>query len=193
MSRCAASATPKVTRWLIVLVLSGLLQPASAAENHTAGADSSNAIEAELDEANTLYERIAAERLVLATDPLERVTGNIPMLEKLVSENRYEDLFLLGDEAFEQEASDTLGAGMGRRSSQADMPPVSARVQNGELGGLDSGSCRSCHFAGGPDGGGSATQITFFRGDGDSTSSAITRDPPHVMGLGYLQIAAQQI
>jgi len=149
--------------------------------------------EAALQEAEGLYERVAAERLIIATDPLERTVGSATLINSLLDRERYDDLFLLGDSAFEQEASRRIGAGPRSSAGTEAIGLVSNRVQRGDLGGFDSGSCRSCHFGGGPDGSGSASQVTFFRGNGQDSRTAITRDPPHVMGLGYIQIAARQI
>ncbi len=154
--------------------------------------DEATALQPELDDAVRLADRVAAERLIAATDPKERTVGSAPLFQHLLEAGRYEDLFLLGDAAFEQEANPNLGAGSGQWLDADGLAPASRRIQLGDLGGLDAGSCRSCHFGGGPDGGGTATQITFFRGDGQGLATATPRDPPHVMGLGYLQIAARQ-
>jgi hypothetical protein len=72
-------------------------------------------------------------------------------------------------------------------------PSLPAPVHKGELGGADGSSCRACHFVGGPDGAGSPTQRALFRGDGVHVSSAVVRDAPHVMGLGYVSRLAREM
>jgi cytochrome c peroxidase len=145
-----------------------------------------------LDEARALYERAAASRWIVATDANERLVGSRPLLRKLIEEQRFDDLFLLGDEAFEQMASVHLGAGSGP-AEPGERPARGQRVHDGERGGFDATSCRSCHFSGGPDGSASASQVTLFRGDGLHFDSSDPRDAPHVMGLGYIQILAREI
>lgn len=103
-------------------------------------------------------------------------------LEDIQAEGRFQDLFIDGDEAFEFEPDGTLGASM-----------AAAPVHDGERGGADGSSCRGCHFVGGPDGAGSSTQRALFRGDGARVSSAIVRDAPHVMGLGYVSRIAREM
>lgn len=103
-------------------------------------------------------------------------------LERYLSEGRYDDLFVAGDELFEFLPDFAFGA----RESPAP-------VHEGLRGGADGASCRACHFVGGADGAGSATQRALFDGDGSRTSSAIARDAPHLMGLGYLSLLAREM
>ena len=148
----------------------------------------------ELREAVELFLRTDVERLFVATDPFERLQGivSVSQLETLESGGDFDDLFLFGDEAFEAERDRLSGYGQGQQSP-TPRPATIQRVHLGERGGVDSGSCRSCHFSGGPDGAGSGTQAAFFRGDGASISSAVRRDAPHVMGLGYISIIAREM
>jgi hypothetical protein len=117
-------------------------------------------------------------------------------LQLFQDEGRFEDLFLDGDEAFEFEPDRTMGAGYSR-SSRAFVPPplplAGSPVHEGNHGGSDGASCRACHFVGGPDGAGSSTQRALFRGDGRFLSSAVVRDAPHVMGLGYISRIAREM
>ena len=98
-------------------------------------------------------------------------------------------LFALGDELFEYmfRPEDGLGNGL------AGPPPNMRRVHGGAFGGPDAFSCASCHFVGGPDGAGTNTQNAFFRSDGDRTSAADERNPPHVLGLGPIAALAQEM
>jgi hypothetical protein len=151
-------------------------------------------VEDELADAVDLYLNQVASRWNLSTDPNERYESNFGLgfTRGLIDQEKYETLFRLADEAFESEFNRPGGAGRLTASSQVSPMRVQP-IHKGELGGLDGTSCRSCHFSGGPDGAGSGSQLTLLRGDGDSLSSATLRDPPHVMGLGYLSLAAQTI
>ncbi len=145
-----------------------------------------------LEEGLELYRRGLAERWVLATDPLERLETIVgsTYVEGLADDGRHDVLFRIGDESFEAERDAVLGFGF---RPEPNLPSRPARIQSGERGGLDSGSCRACHFAGGADGAGTLTQVALFRGDGSTLSSAVHRDPPHVMGLGATQVIAREI
>ena len=110
---------------------------------------------------------------------------NFIFLEQLttyLAEERYEDLFTIGDKLFEFQPALDFGA-----------RTYPALVHDGEFGGADGASCRACHFVGGPDGAGSATQRAHFFGDGRHISSAAVRDAPHVMGLGYVSRIAREM
>ena len=67
------------------------------------------------------------------------------------------------------------------------------RVQTGELGGPETQSCRSCHWRGGPAGAGAILDNTFLLGDGDRVSSADPRNPPPLLGLGLVQLLADEM
>jgi Di-haem oxidoreductase, putative peroxidase len=92
-----------------------------------------------------------------------------------------EALFQFGDSTFEHAFSRRDGYGAGLR-------PVPQRVHDGHYGGLDGFSCAGCHARGGVNGAGSATANTFYFGDGERVSSAVVRNPPAVLGLGYVQL-----
>jgi hypothetical protein len=114
-------------------------------------------------------------------------------IEFMLEHEELDRLFFLGDEAFEAEHDRESGLGQGPMPGNLALPAPSLRVHEGERGGLDASSCRACHAAGGPDGAGTLSQVGLFRGDGRHLSSATVRAAPHVMGLGYLEIAAREI
>jgi hypothetical protein len=158
----------------------------------TAGRALDADVQTQLQEAIAVWEASRRERLIEAVDPFERFetlfgAGGV---ENLANQGLYDTIFLLGDEAFESERDRVAGFGQGRIASP-ELPARPRRVHDGERGGLDSSSCRSCHFSGGPDGAGTATQLALLRGDGRHLSSAVVRDAPHVMGLGYIQLVAE--
>lgn len=148
----------------------------------------------ELSDAIDLFLRASQEQLLFATDTGER-GGTLVypgFIDVLSEQEAWDLLFTIADESFEAERDRAYGAGQGP-SPGAPLPARPQRIQDGELGGLDSSSCRSCHFNGGPDGAGTASQVGLFRGDGQTLSSATLRDSPHVMGLGYINLLAREI
>lgn len=157
-------------------------------------------LQSELNEALELNASQRASRFKLATDPPERYEANfsLSLVKRLMGKGDYERLFRLADEAFEAEVDRAGGATRAPHHAHARYggdysPPPPQAIHNGEHGGLDGFSCRSCHFSGGPDGAGSGSQLTLLRGDGERLSSAVRRDPPHVMGLGYLALMALEL
>lgn len=142
-----------------------------------------DATSARLEDGKSLFRRARADRLLsqFENERTERIV-RAEQIELYVREERYEELFLAGDEAFEFEVVQAFGA---LRSPQP--------IHLGDQGGADGTSCRACHFAGGPDGAGSSSQAAYFFGDGRLLSSAIRRDAPHVMGLGYVERLAREM
>lgn len=67
------------------------------------------------------------------------------------------------------------------------------RVHDGRRGGLDTFSCAGCHSQGGPDGSGAATQNAMLLGDGDDVNTALVRNPPMALGLGFVQALAAEM
>lgn len=67
------------------------------------------------------------------------------------------------------------------------------RVQTGRRGGPETIACTSCHWRGGPGGGGGVTDASFVYGDGDRTSSADMRNPPALVGAGVVQALAAEM
>ncbi|MBI5497893.1 MAG: hypothetical protein HY904_23015 [Deltaproteobacteria bacterium] len=109
-----------------------------------------------------------------------------------------EALFVLGDDLFELSfrPEHGLGNGLGGRDGMLAGPhaaPNARRVHQGEFGGPDALGCSECHFKGGLNGAGHATQNAFLRGDGRRTRSADVRNPPHLLGLGAVQRLAQEM
>ena len=147
-----------------------------------------------LEDAIELFRRGRFGSLLHLTDPFERFDSLIGefALQYWRDQESIEALFNTGDEAFEAEL-DRVG-GAGRHVPIASGRPATVqRVHEGERGGYDSASCRSCHFSGGADGAGTLTQVGLFRGDGVHLSSATLRDAPHIMGLGYLMRISREI
>jgi hypothetical protein len=150
---------------------------------------------AQLDDAIHLYNRGRLGQLIIATDELERLENlaSEGQLPAMIEAGAGDQIFNGGDETFEAEMDRLMGIGQGAPRGDAPLPPRPRRLHRGELGGLDAGSCRGCHFAGGADGAGTMTQQGFFRADGETLSSATVRDAPHVMGLGYIDLLAREI
>ncbi len=98
-----------------------------------------------------------------------------------------EQLFIRGDALFGHEFRAEDGFG----SEGAPVPMQ--RVHRGRRGGLDGFSCAACHSLGGADGAGSATQNAHLRGDGEHLSSTVVRNPPAVIGLGFVQALAAEM
>lgn len=110
---------------------------------------------------------------------------HIQLFQKDVDANTYgygelDRLFRFGDSFFAHEFRGEDGYG-------ASATPQLQRVHTGVYGGLDTFSCAGCHSVGGPDGAGSETQNALLLGDGDRASSANVRNPPNVLGLGFVQ------
>jgi mono/diheme cytochrome c family protein len=74
-----------------------------------------------------------------------------------------------------------------------DYTPQPRRVHDGAAGGPDAFGCFSCHSKGGPDGAGTQTQNAFLRGDGERIGSADQRNPPHLLGLGPIELLAREM
>ncbi len=98
-----------------------------------------------------------------------------------------EELFARGDAFFSHEFRKEDGFGDEPR------PLPLSRVHRGARGGLDTFSCAGCHSVGGPDGAGALTQNAFLDGDGDHASSAIVRNAPAVLGLGFVQVLGEEM
>lgn len=95
-------------------------------------------------------------------------------------------LFRFGDSLFAHEFRNEEGYGAAANSQLQ-------RVHDGVYGGRDTFSCAGCHSVGGPDGAGSDAQNAFLAGDGDRQSSANARNPPAVLGLGFVQALAAEM
>lgn len=141
-----------------------------------------------------LYLTARAEALLWATDPFERFERIVGpgVVRHLVDTANWPLLFTFGDEIFEAELDRRLGIGQGPQGPPG-APAYPQRIHTGERGGNDATSCRGCHFVGGPDGAGTSTQVALLRGDGATLASAIRRDAPHVMGLGWISLLAREM
>jgi len=113
---------------------------------------------------------------------------HIYVVQTHIDEGRYDvaRLFQFGDSTFEHEFRKLDGYGQSSR-------PVLMRVHDGAYGGLDGFSCAGCHAQGGVNGAGAATATAFYFGDGKRTSSAVARNPPAVLGLGFVQKLADEM
>ncbi len=107
---------------------------------------------------------------------------HIFILQEQIDRGRYsvEQLFVFGDSTFEHEFRERDGYGDANNLRLV-------RVHDGERGGLDAYACAGCHAVGGVNGSGTATANAFYFGDGQRLSSAIVRNAPAVLGLGYVQ------
>jgi hypothetical protein len=97
-----------------------------------------------------------------------------------------EELYQLGGQLFN--FTFTRDVGFGAR----DLPPL-ARFHTGRRGGPDSARCASCHWRGGPAGGGDGADDAYLDGDGDSQASALARNPIALPGEGFLEILASEM
>jgi hypothetical protein len=95
-------------------------------------------------------------------------------------------LFQLGGQIFNLTFTKEMGFGA------RDLPPL-ARFQTGRRGGPDATRCASCHWRGGPAGGGDGADALYLDGDGDSQSSALARNPIALTGDGLVEILAAEM
>jgi mono/diheme cytochrome c family protein len=100
-----------------------------------------------------------------------------------------DQLFAFADVMFEH--TFTIDDGLGN----ALLPPLAGpnprpnarRIHNGKFGGPDATNCIGCHNVGGQDGGGTLDNNLLQDGDGVNLSSALVRNPPAILGDGYVQ------
>ena len=147
-----------------------------------------------LEDALVLHNNTRGDAWIIATDPNERYESlfSAHMLKDMVKRGDLNALFDAVDEGFELEVDRRQGMGS-PPLPPAGLPFMPRPLHKGERGGLDGTSCRSCHFNGGPDGGGTGTSMAFFRGDGERISKSVMRDAPALMGAGYIAILAIQM
>jgi hypothetical protein len=141
-----------------------------------------NELDEKVSAAIELFELERAEEYLEAWEFGED-SEHIFVMQQWIDEGRFDvdRLFQFGDSTFEHEFRRLDGFGHGRR-------PTLTRVHDGAYGALDSFSCAGCHAVGGVNGAGSAAATAFYFGDGDSIASAVVRNPPAVLGLGYVQL-----
>ena len=100
----------------------------------------------------------------------------------------------VGDELFAYLFRPENGWGGGQADRDAiGYTPVLRRIHKGPAGGPDAFACSSCHSKGGPDGAGAQTQNAFLYGDGRGAGSADQRNPPHLLGLGPVELLAREM
>lgn len=87
------------------------------------------------------------------------------------------------------------GEGLFRRDvgNWRPAPRTFRRVHLGQLGGPGATRCASCHWQPVLGGGGSLADNTFFDGDGETLSSALTRNPPSLHGAALLSLLAEEM
>jgi hypothetical protein len=148
----------------------------------------------QLEEAVELRRREDFDRMLDARDPgelIEHATLSEPALDRGVD---IETLFVVGDELFGYAFRPENGWGSGGADRKAPgYTPELRRIHVGPAGGPDAFACFSCHSKGGPDGAGTQTQNAFMRGDGERTSGADQRNPPHLLGLGPVALLAREM
>ena len=96
------------------------------------------------------------------------------------------ELYQMGGRLFDH--SFTRSEGLGTRSVSHFQ-----RVHLGDKGSIDALRCSACHWRGGEAGAGDAADNVYFLGDGDRPSSALERNPPSLVGLGAIELAAQTL
>jgi hypothetical protein len=145
------------------------------------------------DEESARWQRERAEREAEAFDPGELAEHTRRITQRQIDSGAIPlaAVFQQGESFFDRELGvrEGLGTGLAGRP-----PPGLARVESplGRHGG-DAMSCRECHHRGGDDGHGEAQQRAFLLGDGHRTSTAIARVPPHLAGLGLIQVLAAEM
>lgn len=97
-----------------------------------------------------------------------------------------EELYQIGAQLFQLTFTKEVGFG------GKDRPTIS-RFHQGRRGGPDARKCASCHWRGGPAGAGDAADNAYLDGDGDSQSSALSRNPPSLAGAGWVEQCAQEM
>ncbi|TKD09255.1 di-heme oxidoredictase family protein [Polyangium fumosum] len=97
-----------------------------------------------------------------------------------------EEIFQLGAQIFHATFTPAMGYGGKDR-------PHLARFHEGRRGGPDAMRCDSCHWRGGPGGAGDAADNTYLAGDGDRQSSALARNPPSLVGAGFVELVAREM
>jgi hypothetical protein len=150
-------------------------------------APSAQELTTKVEDAVKLFERERAEEFLEAADKGED-TEHIVVKQEQIDSGRYTpaQLFVFGDSAFEHEFRAENGYGTTRDTH-------SRRVHKGASGGRDTFSCAGCHSQGGVNGSGPASANSFYFGDGERISSAVVRNPPAVLGLGYVQAVASEM
>lgn len=168
--------------------------PAAFATDETAVPEDTVLV-GDLERAVNLRRRENFDRVLDASDPgelVEHATLSEAALDRHVL--GVDALFIVGDELFGYPFRPENGWGAGSTDRKAiGYTPRLRRIHLGAAGGPDAFACFSCHSKGGPDGAGTQTQNAFMRGDGERTSGADQRNPPHVLGLGPIACLAREM
>jgi hypothetical protein len=82
---------------------------------------------------------------------------------------------------------DGLGNALSPPLAGPNPRPNSRRIHNGKFGGPDATQCIACHNVGGADGAGDLAHNLLQDGDGVNLSSVLVRNPPALMGDGFIQ------
>ena len=101
-----------------------------------------------------------------------------------------QDLYEVGRLLFEHPF--TFADGLAAGAGDAATSPF-RRVQAGRAGGPETTTCTSCHWRGGPGGGGGLPDASFLLGDGDRVGSADARNPPPLLGAGVAQALGEEM
>ncbi|MGH1345517.1 MAG: di-heme oxidoredictase family protein [Nannocystales bacterium] len=125
-------------------------------------------------------------RFLDAADPGFAFRSVRPTYEELDNRFSAEDWFSMGGQLFTMNFTEAQGFG------GSDLPSMS-RFHVGERGGPDARRCSACHWRGGLAGAGDAADNAFFRGDGETESTALVRNPPPLFGAGWKQRLAEEI
>src|SRR5262245_39346971 len=106
-----------------------------------------------------------------------------------------DEIFRIGDFLFDHHFAVEEGFGNGLRDLPGGRggPPNLRRVQWKRFGGPDTTHCSRCHSVGGADGGGDRLTDVFQEGDGENTESALERNAPALLGLGYIERLAGEM
>ncbi len=118
--------------------------------------------------------------------------GNSRITQAAIDRGRYSasDLFTVGRFLFTHEYVVSEGWGNALTNIAPGGPnarPNLRSIHNGKFGGPDSSNCARCHLVGGNDGAGDLESNLLQDGDGVNLSSALVRNPPQLIGTGYLQ------
>ncbi len=149
----------------------------------------------DLDRAIDLRRREHFDRVLDAHDPGELIE-HATLMDAVFDERiiGIDALFVVGDEFFNYPFRPENGWGRGGTDREAvDYTPRPQRLHRGAAGGPDAFACSSCHSKGGPDGAGTQSQNGFLRGDGVSAGAADQRNPPHLLGLGPVEVLAREM
>lgn len=125
-------------------------------------------------------------RFLDAADPGFAFRSVRPTYDELEDRFSPEDWFTMGGQLFTMNFTEAQGFG------GADLPAMS-RFHFGERGGPDARRCSACHWRGGVAGAGDAADNAFFRGDGETESAALVRNPPPLFGAGWKQRLGEEM